>query len=283
MLRRAVDGLDDRHAEREQDAERDRHVHVELRSRAAPASARAEERLARIGRAGSAISAESQWKKSRVSGAMSVRCPTTPTTDSSMMFIAAKPATRKALQQPLRARLLFGLDAALLERIGAIAGARERRDEPAASVRGLQTRRRRCVVRLSRAETTPAQACIEPLDVVEASRAVDARDGKIHVAAPSSAGRDVEREIDGVLRGVHHFTGASSMRLTERNSSDAPSRRLRSSRPIARAPIGADGLIAAGIHLRERDLHVAAAIGRMHEQRRECRARRHERRRHPSA
>jgi len=42
--------------------------------------------------AGSAISADSQWKKSRVSGVMSVRLPAHTDTDRSMMFIAAKPA-----------------------------------------------------------------------------------------------------------------------------------------------------------------------------------------------
>jgi hypothetical protein len=85
--------LDHRHAEREDHAERNRHVHVE-RARADGAPGAAEERLARIGAAGSAISAESQWKKSRVSCGMSV-LPDQTDTDSSMMFMPAKPATAR--------------------------------------------------------------------------------------------------------------------------------------------------------------------------------------------
>ena len=78
-------------------AERDRHVHVELRGSrdGAPGAAG---RTAGPHRppAGSAISAESQWKKSRVSCAMSA-APDHTETDSSMMFIAAKPATARHL------------------------------------------------------------------------------------------------------------------------------------------------------------------------------------------
>ncbi len=42
---------------------------------------------------GRAISAESQWKKSRVVGSISLALPDQTETESSMMFMAAKPAT----------------------------------------------------------------------------------------------------------------------------------------------------------------------------------------------
>ena len=46
--------------------------------------------------AGSAIKAEIQWKRSRVSAVMSDALPAQTATDSSMTFIAAKPATASA-------------------------------------------------------------------------------------------------------------------------------------------------------------------------------------------
>ena len=55
--------------------------------------------------AGNAISAEAQWKKSRVSGVMSLALPAHTETDSSMMFIAAKPATASAAQSAGASRL----------------------------------------------------------------------------------------------------------------------------------------------------------------------------------
>ena len=51
-----------------------------------------------------AISAESQWKKSRVSGVMSVTLPDHTDTDSSMMFMAAKPATARQVSSQRASR-----------------------------------------------------------------------------------------------------------------------------------------------------------------------------------
>ena len=45
--------------------------------------------------AGSAISADTQWNMSRVSGVMSLMLPAHTDTESSMMFMAAKPATAR--------------------------------------------------------------------------------------------------------------------------------------------------------------------------------------------
>ncbi len=56
------------------------------------------------------MSAESQWKKSRVSCVMSETLPDHTETDSSMMFMAAKPATASALSK-LRAVAASSLSA----------------------------------------------------------------------------------------------------------------------------------------------------------------------------
>ena len=93
-VRRMICGLDQRHPERERQTDRNRHVHVErasaqslnaLRKNGWPANAAA----------GRTISAESQWKKSRVSGVMSLASPAQIETESSITFIAAKPATAR--------------------------------------------------------------------------------------------------------------------------------------------------------------------------------------------
>ena len=46
------------------------------------------------------MSAESQWKKSRVSCVMSAAPPDQTDTDSSMMFMPAKPATARHFIKP---------------------------------------------------------------------------------------------------------------------------------------------------------------------------------------
>ena len=91
---RVMGGLHQRQADRQHDPERYRHVHVDLaHPQGAPGALK--ERLAGIGAVGSAINADSQWKKSRVSWVMSLAFPDHTDTDSSMMFIAAKPATAR--------------------------------------------------------------------------------------------------------------------------------------------------------------------------------------------
>ena len=88
-----VCGLIERHAEREQHAERDRHVHVEL-PRADRAPARSGRTAGLHRRRPAARSAPTASGRSRASPA-SCRCPDHTDTDSSMMFMAAKPATAR--------------------------------------------------------------------------------------------------------------------------------------------------------------------------------------------
>ena len=82
--------------------------------------------------------ADSQWKKSRVSCVMSAALPDHTETDSSMMFMAAKPATARHFMSQRAWLRLVGLGALRLERMGAIADPLERADHLA----GLERRHR---------------------------------------------------------------------------------------------------------------------------------------------
>ena len=99
-VRTAARGLEQAHAARQQNADRDRHVHV-----GAPVAQRASAE-SKNGRpayriAGSAISAENQCSRSRVAGPMSWKWPAQTETDSSMMLPAANPATAMARSRAL--------------------------------------------------------------------------------------------------------------------------------------------------------------------------------------
>ena len=145
----------------------------------------------------------------------------------------------EAFQQPLRARLFFEFDAPLLERIGAVARARQRRNETASiDLFGHpdepQTLRREIEPRGQHARASLHRA----LDVIEAGRAIDIGHRQIHRHRTVGGRADIEREINLILRGGHHFTGKRSMRLTERKRSAVAS--LASSvRSHCPAPTGA--------------------------------------------
>ncbi len=109
--------------------ERNRHVHVE------PASANSADRTLektadrRRPRQAMRSAPTANGDRSRVSGEISVLLPDQTDTDSSMMFIAAKPATERATHQPARLRCLVRFGGLCPERMTAIPQSIEERED----------------------------------------------------------------------------------------------------------------------------------------------------------
>ena len=141
----------------------------------------AEERLAGIGRGRQRDRADSQWNRSRVSGVMSVTLPDQTETDSSMMFIAAKPATARQRSRNFDCCRLAVFARLHLERIGAIAHLFQRADGFARIEAGSVPGQRQPLVGEIQARVADAVERFQRfLDLADAAAAMDAVDHHVH-------------------------------------------------------------------------------------------------------
>ena len=172
---------------------------------------------------------------------MSETLPAQTETDSSITFIAAKPATARHFSSHLACGALVGFGALRRERVGVIADVLDGGDDP----RGVD-------LVVAPVDGEPALGEIEPrvddagqpgqptLDLADAAGAGDAFDRERHVRGAGIAAFDEHRQIEGF--GHRLATHRSMIRFLERNCRSPPLRDFDDEVPLA----GGDRGAAAG-------------------------------------
>ena len=152
-------------------------------------------------------------------------------TDSSMMFIAAKPATARHLRQPARVARFLGLGAFRLERMRAIADVLQRRDHVAGRELVLAPVDREPPVGEVEPRVDDAGQLLQAaFDLADAGRAVDALDREVHVRA---CRRGAARRSKDRASRPWRAPQCRTTRLRERNSALAAARQLDDHIPLA--------------------------------------------------
>ena len=155
----------------------------------------AEERLPGIGRRRQRDQRRQPVKEVARLRVMSPALPDHTETDSSMMFIAAKPATARQVssQRAWRASSRFGTRPARTDGRGSRSGRARRITSPASSAPSRQPPARRRLVKLSRASAIPGN-CRRPFSILRMQPAQpDALDRKVHMRRAVGVTLDAHR------------------------------------------------------------------------------------------